>query len=88
MRVLEKEEQRLPNEIVALTDRELTAEFVGKKALPGVVHYIGTTYLGGSEHAPVLKTVQHAWSRGRVNQLLQAFQTGLNSTSSSMQRRR
>jgi hypothetical protein len=88
MKLLDTEEQRLAEEIVALSDRELAAEFVGKKALPGVVHYIGTTYLGGSEQAPVLKTVQRAWSRGRVNQLLQAFQTGLNSTSSSTQRRR
>ena len=88
MNRLEAEQQRLARETVAVTDQDLAAAFVGTKALPGVVHYIGTTYLGGSEQAPVLKTVQRAWSRRRVNQLLQAFQTGLNSTSSSTQRRR
>lgn len=84
--ILDAEQRRLAQETVALTDRDLVAEFIGKKASPGVVHYIGTTYLSGPEEAPVLKTVQRAWRRGRVNQLLQAFQSALNSTSSSAPR--
>ncbi|HET9625116.1 MAG TPA: hypothetical protein VFP84_27300 [Kofleriaceae bacterium] len=80
-RLLEDEQRRLEQENVGLTDRDLASEFIGKKALPGVVHYIGTTYLSGPEDAPTIQTVQQAWGRGRVNQLLQAFQAGLNSTS-------
>lgn len=81
--ILESEQERLSSQTVACTDDELTDAFVAKKALPGVIHYLGTTYLTGSEDAPVLKTVQRGWSRGDVGELLQVFQAGLNSTSSS-----
>lgn len=81
--LLEKEQRRLATESLALADAELGAEFVGKKAMPGVVHYVGTTYMTGSEAVPIKKTVQRAWPRGRVDDIVKAFQAGLNSTSSS-----
>jgi hypothetical protein len=81
MRELEAEEQRISDEIVGVTDDELSAEFRKKKAMPGVVHYLGTTCLVGNSESLTLKTIQHAFSRGRVNELLHVFQDGLNSTS-------
>jgi hypothetical protein len=82
--LLDREQARLEAETVALTDTDLTGEFAGKKAMPGIVHYLGTTYMTGSEDAPVLKVVQRAWTRGRVDTgLIDAFQHGLNSTSST-----
>jgi hypothetical protein len=83
MQVLEAEESRISDNIVGVTDDQLANEFRGKKAMPGIVHYIGTTYLTGSPDAPSLNTVQYAFSRGLVNELLHMFQDGLNSTSSA-----
>ena len=82
--LLDREQARLEAETVALTDADLAHEFVGKKAMPGVVHYLGTTYMTGSADAPVLKVVQRAWSRGHVNELRDVFQAGLNSTASTL----
>ena len=81
--MLDLEQQRLAKETVGQTDREIAAAFVGKRARRGIVHYLGTMYLTGSEDAPVDKIVQRAWSRGDVDdQLVDTFQAGLNSTSS------
>lgn len=85
--LLNAEQTRLQSTLVGLTDSDLGDEFHGKKAMPGVVHYVATTFLTGSSDAPVLKSAQRAWSRGRVNQLLHAFQIGLNSTASDARRR-
>lgn len=83
MHVLDAEQRRLTAETVGLTDHDLANEFIGMKAMPGVVHYVGTTYMTGSPDDPRQHIVQHAWSRGRVNgQLHHWFQDGLNSTSS------
>ena len=81
--VLEQEKTRLADETLAFSDDDLAGVFEGAKAMPGVVHYLGTTYLTGSPDAPEQRTVQHAWSRGVVNELLELFQDGLNSTSSN-----
>lgn len=80
--ILDAEQNRLQADLVGCTDVELADAFKGKKALPGIIHYLGTTYLTGSGDAPVLKTVQRAWSRGDVGPFLGLFQAGLNSTSS------
>jgi hypothetical protein len=81
--MLDAEQQRL-EQTVAQTDREIAAALDGKKAARGIVHYLGTMYLTGSEDAPVDKVVQRAWTRGAVDdRLVEAFQTGLNSTSSN-----
>lgn len=81
-RHLEAEKERLSAATLSFSDRDLAEVFDGAKAMPGAVHYLGTTYVTGSEWAPVQKTVQHAWSRGKVNEILHLFQAGLNSTSS------
>lgn len=81
--MLDAEQDRL-SATTAASDSELAAAFDDKKAARGIVHYLGTTYLTGSEEAPVAKAVQRAWTRGVVDPaLLDAFQRGLNSTSSS-----
>ena len=79
---LDSEQDRLQSSLVGCTDRDLAEEFVGMKAMPGVIHYLGTTCLMGTAEQPTLKTIQRAWSRGEVGELLDAFQNGLNSTSS------
>jgi hypothetical protein len=79
---LNDEIARLEANIVGQTDRDLVEAFHGMKAMPGIVHYLATTYLTGSPSEPVQKTVQNAWRRGRVGELLYLFQNGLNATAS------
>jgi hypothetical protein len=81
--VLEGENERLYTESMTLSDVELTNAFANMKAMPGVVHYLGTRYLTGSPDAPVPMAVQASWSRGKTNEFADLFQAGLNSTSSS-----
>jgi hypothetical protein len=81
--VLEEEKRRLEIATLTFSDQDLADAFEGAKAMPGVIHYMGTTYLTGSPDAPAQRAVQHAWSRGCVNELLEVFQDALNSTSSS-----
>ncbi len=80
--LLDQEKKRLTDATLGRSDRDLADAFTGSKAMPGVVHYMATTYMTGNAEAPVRMTVQHAWSRGRVNELAALFQAGLNSTSS------
>jgi hypothetical protein len=76
--MLESEQRRLDAETIGVDAGFFDVEFAGKKAMPGVVHYLATTYMTGSSDTPVDKAVQRAWSSGRVNQLRDIFQKGLN----------
>jgi hypothetical protein len=78
---LKAEEQRLSLKLIGLTDHELAIEFAGKKADPGVVHYVGTTYFGGTPDDYTVLPIQHVFSRGIVGDFAELFQRGLNSTS-------
>jgi hypothetical protein len=73
---LDAEQARLQGELVGCTDQDLANAFAGKKVLRGVIHYLGTTYLTGSSEAPILKTVQRAWSRGDVDPSWIRFRPG------------
>jgi hypothetical protein len=87
--LIEQEEARLVRESLGQTDKHLASVFSGKKALPGVVHYLGTTYMTGiPPDTLILKTAQRAFARGSVRNFHEILQAGLNSTSSSYRRSR
>jgi hypothetical protein len=77
--VLESEKARIQAATLQPVDQDLAVVFEGRKAMPGLIHYVGFSYLGGTADAPSQRAVQHAWSRGHVDAaLLHAFQAGLN----------
>jgi hypothetical protein len=85
--LLEQEQRRIGG-TVGLDAAFFETEFANKKAMPGVVNYIATTYLTGSPEAPIDKVVQRAWSSGRRNQLRDIFQKALNHPASFARHRK
>lgn len=77
--LVEEEKDRIAAATLVPVDQDLAIAFEGRKAMRGVITYLGFSYVGGTETAPTQFAVQHAWSRGRVDPaLLHAFQSGLN----------